>query len=83
MSTDGRDGTFLVRRSKNGGEESPFALTIYYNDNLFHINVRAVYGRKFALGKSKVHEMVRKLETLYLWSSNLHINILPSSHSLV
>ena len=60
--TAGHDGTFLVRRSKNGGEESPYALTIYYNENMFHINIRTISGtRKYALGKSKVHEMVISL----------------------
>ena len=37
---------------------------IYYNENMFHINIRNISGRKFALGKSKVHEMVRTLNII-------------------
>ena len=60
----GQNGTFLVRRSKNGGEESPYALTIYYGENMFHINIRAISSRQFALGKTKLHEMVRILNII-------------------
>ena len=56
----GYDGTFLVRKSKNGGEESPYALTIFYNANIFHINIRSIAEGKYALGKSKANEMVSK-----------------------
>ena len=57
----GFDGTFVVRRSKNGGEYNPYTLTIYYNESVFHINVRYIPGGKFALGKSKPHEQVQKI----------------------
>ena len=56
----GFDGTFVVRSSKNGGEYNPYTLTIYYNESVFHINVRYIPGGKFALGKSKPHEQVQK-----------------------
>jgi len=54
----GCDGTFLLRRSKNGGVSSPYTLTLLYQQNMFHINVRAFSNGKFALGKSKVNEMM-------------------------
>ena len=54
----GCDGTFLVRRSKNGGVYSPYTLTLLYQQNMFHINIRAFCNGKFALGKSKSNELV-------------------------
>ena len=62
----GCDGTFLVRRSKNGGASSPYTLTLLYKQNMFHINIRAFSYGKFALGKSKVNEMVNTLLSLYM-----------------
>ena len=56
--TVGHNGTFLVRRSKNGGDDSPYALTIYYEENIFHINIRYLPNGKYALGKSKLNEVV-------------------------
>ena len=54
----GCNGTFLVRRSKNGGVSSPYTLTILYQQSMFHINIRAFSNGKYALGKSKSNEMV-------------------------
>ena len=57
----GSSGTYIIRKSRNAGQGSPFTLTIYYNEVIFHINIRLLPCGKFALGKSKVDEMVSTL----------------------
>jgi len=51
-----KDGGFVVRDSKHGGQDSPFTLTVYNNNKLFNINIRTRPDGKIALGKEKVDE---------------------------
>lgn len=52
----GRDGVYLVRRSKRAGLSSPFTLTLYHNERIFHLNVRHRTDGLYALGMEKYKE---------------------------
>ncbi len=54
----GRDGVYLVRRSKRAGLSSPFTLTLYHNERIFHLNVRHRTDGLYALGMEKYKEKV-------------------------
>jgi len=51
-----KDGGFVVRDSKHGGQDSPYTLTVYNNNKVFNINIRTRPDGKIALGKEKVDE---------------------------
>jgi len=53
-----RDGGFVVRDSKHGGQGSPYTLTVYNNNKVFNINIRVRKDMMIALGKEKVDEEV-------------------------
>ena len=53
-----RDGGFVVRDSKHGGQDSPYTLTVHNNNKVFNINIRIRPDGKIALGKEKVDEKV-------------------------
>jgi len=53
-----KDGGFVVRDSKHGGQDSPYILTVYNNNKVFNINIRTRPDGKIALGKEKVDEQV-------------------------
>ena len=53
-----KDGGFVVRDSKHGGQDSPYTLTVYNNNKVFNINIRTRPDGKIALGKEKVDEQV-------------------------
>merc|ERR1711874_747311 len=53
-----RDGGFVVRDSKHGGQDSPYTLTVYNNNKVFNINIRVRKDRMISLGKEKVDEEV-------------------------
>ena len=60
----GIDGTFIVRKSKSGGEDSPFTLTLYYQKKIYNLNIRRLMDGRYALGKRKGNEMVRNFDNL-------------------
>ena len=53
-----RDGGFVVRDSKHGGQDSPYTLTVHNNNKVFNINIRIRPDGKIALGKEKLDEKV-------------------------
>ena len=52
------DGNFLVRNSVNGGSDSPYTLTVYYQKRIYNLNIRLLPQGKCVLGKKKINEVV-------------------------
>lgn len=61
-----KDGVYLVRRSKRAGESSPYTLTIYHKERIFHLNIRRRTDGLYALGMQKYKEKVRTTFCLML-----------------
>lgn len=53
------NGTFLVRKSRRAGICNPYTLTLFYNNRIFHLNIRKRQDRLFALGTEKPREKVQ------------------------
>lgn len=47
------NGAYLVRVSRRGGDNNPYTLSIYYQDRLFHLNIRRRSDNTYALGTEK------------------------------
>ncbi|CAN7990369.1 unnamed protein product [Ixodes hexagonus] len=47
------NGAYLVRVSRRGGDNNPYTLSIYYQDRLFHLNIRRRSDSTYALGTEK------------------------------
>ncbi|XP_040079623.1 B-cell linker protein isoform X1 [Ixodes scapularis] len=47
------NGAYLVRVSRRGGDNNPYTLSIYYQDRLFHLNIRRRTDNTYALGTEK------------------------------
>ena len=59
VNVSGRiDGKFLVRNSVNGGSDSPYTLTVYYQKRIYNLNIRLLPQGKCVLGKKKINEVV-------------------------
>ena len=59
LNVSGRiDGKFLVRNSVNGGSDSPYTLTVYYQKRIYNLNIRLLPQGKCVLGKKKINEVV-------------------------
>ena len=59
VNVSGRiDGQYLVRNSVNGGSDSPYALTVYYQKRIYNLNIRLLPQGKCVLGKKKTNEVV-------------------------
>ena len=59
VNVSGRlDGQFLVRNSVNGGSDSPYTLTVYYQKRIYNLNIRLLPQGKCVLGKKKMNEVV-------------------------
>ena len=59
LNLSGRiDGEFLVRNSVNGGSDSPYTLTVYYQKRIYNLNIRLLPQGKCVLGKKKINEVV-------------------------
>ena len=56
--TTAKDGTFLIRPSKHGGESASFTLSLQYNRRVFHVLIRQRPDGKLALGSEKNDENV-------------------------
>lgn len=54
----GKEGAFLVRKSKRAGDSNPYSLTIFHGGKVFNLNIRRREDRLFALGKQKDKEKV-------------------------
>lgn len=54
-------GSFVVRPSKRAGADNPYSLTIFYDEKVFHLNIRYRPDYTFALGKEKKKEKVQTL----------------------
>ena len=48
-----------MRNSVHGGPDSPYTLTVYYQNRTYNINIRIFpHGKGCALGKKKLNEVV-------------------------
>lgn len=54
-----QDGSFLVRKSKRGGESNPYTLTLLYRGFIYNLHIRRRPDQKYALGSEKPDEHVR------------------------
>jgi hypothetical protein len=54
----GQDGAFVVRTSQNGGARNPYALTLLYSNNPYHLHIRKRADNKFAIGNEKPDEII-------------------------
>ncbi|XP_033107924.1 B-cell linker protein-like, partial [Anneissia japonica] len=54
-----RDGAFLVRISKRGGQKNPYTLSLWYNNQVRNLLIRRRCDEKYALGSKKEGEQVR------------------------
>lgn len=62
VTNDTISGMYLVRESRRGGLSNPYTLTIFYNDRVYHLNIRKRTDGLFALGSVKANEMVSSLK---------------------
>lgn len=77
VSLGGKNGTYLVRRSKNGGPQAPFTLTLYFQGSTYNLNIRHLPNDKFILGKKKSNEMVfGSLKELVERHKKLHLKLI-------
>ena len=60
----GFNGTFLVRPSVHGGQESPYSLTLYYKGRTYNLNIRLLPDGTWVLGKKKANEVVNIFQWL-------------------
>jgi hypothetical protein len=67
LSQLGKEGAFLVRKSKRAGDSNPFSLTIFHGGKVFNLNIRRREDRLFALGKQKDKEKVRTFVNLIFY----------------
>ena len=47
-----------MRNSVNGGSDSPYTLTVYYQKRIYNLNIRLLPQGKCVLGKKKTNEVV-------------------------
>ena len=47
-----------MRNSVNGGSDSPYTLTVYYQKRIYNLNIRLLPQGKCVLGKKKRNEVV-------------------------
>ena len=77
VSLGAKNGTYLVRRSKNGGSQAPFTLTLYFQGSTYNLNIRHLPDNKFILGKKKSNEMVfGSLKELIEKHKKLHLKLI-------
>ncbi|XP_052771899.1 B-cell linker protein-like isoform X6 [Mya arenaria] len=53
----GQDGTFLVRKSKQGGDKQPYTLVVLYQSHVYNLKVRVRDDNQVALGEWKDDEL--------------------------
>ena len=76
VSLGNKDGTYLVRRSKNGGPQAPFTLTLYFQGSTYNLNIRLLKD-KFILGKKKSNELpFGSLKELIERHKKLHLKLI-------
>ncbi|XP_071986117.1 B-cell linker protein isoform X3 [Engystomops pustulosus] len=57
LTTNAKDGSFLVRKSSGQDSKQPFTLVVYYNRRVYNIPVRYIEAtRQYALGREKSGE---------------------------
>ncbi|XP_071170052.1 B-cell linker protein-like isoform X10 [Mytilus edulis] len=52
----GTNGCYLIRKSKKGGETKPYTLAIFYESQVFNLNIRKKPNHQYALGMAKPGE---------------------------
>ncbi|KAG1653395.1 B-cell linker protein [Nymphon striatum] len=57
VKRNGTSGTYLIRESRRGGISNPHTLTIFYNDKVYHLNIRKRPDQMYALGSAKSNEL--------------------------
>jgi hypothetical protein len=82
-----QDGTFLVRKSKQGGDTQPYTLAVLYEGHVYNLKMRVRPDGQVALGEEKPDELVSELllfinrkkklflRTALLVEQNLYIKI--------
>lgn len=53
-----QDGTFLVRKSKQGGDTQPYTLAVLYQGHVYNLKMRNRSDGQVALGEEKHDELV-------------------------
>ncbi|XP_053407693.1 cell surface glycoprotein 1-like isoform X2 [Mercenaria mercenaria] len=56
----GQDGTFLVRKSKQGGDTQPYTLAVLYEGHVYNLKMRNRSDGQVALGEEKPDELAFK-----------------------
>ncbi|KAL4232310.1 hypothetical protein ACF0H5_009881 [Mactra antiquata] len=60
LKSIGQDGTFLVRKSKQGGDTQPYTLVVLYLGHVYNLKMRVRNDGQVALGESKADELAFK-----------------------
>ncbi|WAR21804.1 BLNK-like protein [Mya arenaria] len=55
------DGTFLVRKSKQGGDKQPYTLVVLYQSHVYNLKVRVRDDNQVALGEWKDDELFEQI----------------------
>lgn len=62
-----QNGCYLIRKSKKGGETKPYTLAIFYESQVFNLNIRKKPNHQYALGMAKPGEQVHCFIDLSLY----------------
>lgn len=60
LQSVGQDGTFLVRKSKQGGDTQPYTLVVLYLGHVYNLKMRLRSDGQVALGEEKADELAFK-----------------------
>lgn len=82
----GQDGAFVVRRRQADGDGSPYALTLAFDGQIYHMLIRRRDSGKFSLGTERPDQHVFNsvVELICFYANNpIHLTIDKDSGSLL